>query len=143
MRRYLETVCLVLAGALIAARLVWAVACSNTCCKQTNTQVVLDQNADVITCYQYVNQGTSCHDCCGKGSVGKGFCDIANCDPNQQCFGTTATIKYQIGQRGLAVCQIVSNFDEAVPGCVSVDDTQYDEMLCICGPPSLVLIPCR
>lgn len=132
-----------LAWALVAANAFLLGACSNTCCKPTNAQVFLDAAGEIDACYQYTNQGASCHTCCGKGSAFNGWCNLTNCDPNQVCNGTKTTYQYQIGGFGVNSCDVASAFNEVSHGCIMVAATKYDETLCTCGPAGSSATPCN
>jgi hypothetical protein len=110
-------------------------ACSNTCCKQVNTQVYLNGSGIPTNCYQYTNRNTSCWGCCGKGSAQQGYCTTTNCDPDQVCSGTDTTYQYQKGIATTADCAIASAYNEYDIGCQNLGTTKYNEMLCTCGPP--------
>jgi hypothetical protein len=118
---------------LVTADAYLVAACSNTCCKQTNVQVKEDAGGHVTACYQYTNSGTSCHTCCGTGSVDSGYCTTSNCDTNQVCITTSTTYQFQVGSALGDLCSVSSAFNENT-GCFGLGSTKIDETLCTCGP---------
>jgi hypothetical protein len=108
----------------------WGQANCNQNCKNVN-QTGIGQ--PTITCWQYMNSGTSCW-VCGQNSPGAGFC--VNGDPNLVCVDKNTTINYQLCKKCALACGLATQgFQEA--SCLNggVMPTIYQEELYLCDVP--------